>query len=76
MEPPEQDPNVIKHWVDTHHLKNLQGQWTKDRKRVLTGSLVEKQALIRSMHDPLTYGHLGISHMVEFVERSYWWPRL
>ena len=72
----EQDESIIKRWVDPHRLKNLDGQWTKDNRRVITGPLEERRAIIRSLHDPPTYSHPGIARTVDFVERGYWWPGL
>ena len=64
----KQDENIIRRWVDPHHLKNIDGQWTKDARRVITGSLEERRDIIRSLHDPPTYGHPGITRTVDFVE--------
>ena len=44
----KQDEDVIKRWVDPHRLKYIDGQWTKDGRQVITGSLKEKQAIIKS----------------------------
>ena len=48
----------------------------KNDRRVITSSLEDKQAIIKSLHDLPAYGHPGISCTVDFVERSYWWPGL
>ena len=72
----EQNADVIRHWVDPHHLKNIDGQWTKDERRVVTSLLAERRALVNSMHDPPAYAHPGISCTVDFVEQNYWWPGL
>ena len=72
----QQEESVIRWWVDPHRLKNIDGRWTKDNRQVITGPLEERRAIIRSLHNPPTYGHLGIARTVEFVERSYWWPGL
>ena len=71
-----QDEEIIKRWVDPHRLKYMNGQWTKDNQRVITASLEDKRAIIKSLHDTPAYGHLGITRTVDFVERSYWWPGL
>jgi Integrase zinc binding domain len=71
-----QDDNVIKRWVDPHHLKYISGRWTKDDWQVITGSLEDRRAIIKSLHDLPAYGHPGISRTVDFVKRSYWWPGL
>ena len=76
VEDARQDEDVIRRWVDPHRLKNIEGQWTKDNRRVITGSLEERWGIIRSLHNPPAYGHLGIARTVDFVERSYWWPGL
>ena len=51
-------------------------QWTKDGRRVVTNSLEDRRAIIKSLHDAPAYGHPGITRTVDFVERSYWWPGL
>ena len=71
-----QDEHIINRWVDPHRLKYLDGQWTKDGRQVTTGNLEERRTIIRSLHDPPTYGHPGITRTIDFVERSYWWPGL
>ena len=71
-----QDEGVIRRWVDPHRLKRVDGQWTKNNRLVITGSLEERQSIIQSLHDPPAYGHPGIARTVDFVERSYWWPGL
>ena len=68
----EQDDNIIRWWVDPHRLKYVDGQWVKNNRRVITGSLEEKRAIIKSLHDLPAYGHPGISCTIDFVERSYW----
>ena len=72
----QQDEDTIRRWVDPHRLKKIDGRWTKDNREVVTGSLEERRAIVRSRHDPPTYGHPGITRTVDFVERSYWWPGL
>ena len=71
-----QHEDTIRRWVDPHRLKQIDGQWTKDNRRVITGPLEERRTIIQSLHDPPAYGHPGITRTVEFVERSYWWPGL
>ena len=56
--------------------RNINGQWTKDNRQVITGPLEAKRTIIKSLHDLPAYGHPGISRTVDFVERSYWWPGL
>ena len=71
-----QDNDVIRRWVDPHRLKYIGGQWMKDNRQVITGSLVIRRTLIKSLHDLPAYGHPGISRTIDFIERSYWWPGL
>ena len=71
-----QEESIIQRWVDPHCLKYIGGQWTKDDRRVITGPLEERRAIIKSLHDVPAYGHPGIARTVDFVERSYWWPGL
>ena len=41
-----QDEEVIKPWVDPHKLKKVDGIWYKEGRRVVTGTLTSKQAII------------------------------
>ena len=62
--------------MDPHRLKYIDGQWTKDSRRVITSPLEERRAIIASCHDAPAYGHPGIARTIDFMEQSYWWPGL
>src|SRR6202012_63153 len=72
----EQNENILKPWVNAHRLKEIEGVWYKDGRRVVTGGLTAKQKLIRNHHDPPVYGHPGIRRTIDLVQRQYWWPKL
>ena len=72
----EQDEGTLKLWVDAHKLKKINEVWYKEGRRVVTGSLLDKQAIIKSRHDPPIYGHPGIIKTTQLIERDYWWPQL
>ena len=67
---------MLKPWVDSHHLKKINGTWYKDGRQVVTNNLEHWQLLIQSHHNPLVYGHLGINRTIQLLERYYWWPGL
>ena len=69
-----QDEEVIKLWVDPHKLKRVDGIWYKEGRRVVTGTLTSKQAIIRLRHDLPIYRHPGISTTTQLIECDYWWP--
>ena len=71
-----QDKEAIKPWVNPHKLKRVNGIWYKEGRRVVTGTLTSKQAIIQSRHNPPVYGHPGISKMTQLIERNYWWPQM
>ena len=35
-EPPQQDEGIIRQWAGTHDLKKINGEWWKDRCKVIT----------------------------------------
>ena len=72
----EQDKGTLRPWVDPHKLKRVNNVWYKEGRRVVTGSLTNKRAIIKSRHDPPIYGHPGISKTTQLVERDYWWPKM
>ena len=43
---------------------------------MVTGGETEKRHILGNFHDPLVYGHPGISCTIDLVERHYWWPGL
>ena len=72
----EQDEELIRPWVDPHKLKQVNGIWYKEGRRVVTSSTESKQAIIKSRHDLAVYGHPGISKTTQLIERDYWWPKM
>ena len=68
----EQEEETMKLWVDLHKLKHVHGIWYKEGRCVITGSLTNKHAIIKSRHDPPIYGHPGISKTTHLVEHDYW----
>ena len=71
-----QDESTIHHWIDPHHLKQIEGRWEKAGRKVITGDEEERRRLVRNHHDPPAYGHPGIQKTVDLVQRRYWWPTL
>ena len=71
-----QNEETIKPWIDPHRLKCVNGIWYKEGRRVITGSMENKRAIIKSRHDPAIYGHPGISKTTQLTERDYWWPKM
>ena len=72
----KQDEDVIKSWVDPHHLKKIDGVWQKDGRTVVTAKSPYTKQLIHDHHDSPIHGHPGISQTTDLVQRWYWWPRL
>ena len=72
----EQEEETPKPWVDPHKLKKVNGTWYKEGRQVITGSLTNKWAIIKSRHEPPVYSHLGISKTTQLVECDYWWLRM
>ena len=72
----EQDEETLKPWVDPHKLKKVNAIWYKEGKRVVTGPLTNKRAIIKSRHNSPIYGHPGIGKTTQLVERDYWWPKM
>ncbi len=71
-----QDEGIIRPWIDAHQLKKIQGTWYKDGRRVVTGNMEHKWALIKAHHDAPTYGHPGITKTHQLTSRRYWWPNM
>ena len=71
-----QEEETLKPWINPHKLKCINGTWYKEGRHVITGSLTDKQSVIKSCHDPLVYGHPGISKTMQLVERDYWWLQM
>ena len=72
----KQDEDVIKLWVDPHHLKKIDSVWQKDGRTVVTVKSPYTKQLIHDHHDSPIHGHPGISRTTDLVQRRYWWPRL
>ena len=70
----EQDKDILKPWVDPHHLKNIHGTWYKGSRRVVTGGTNYKQTIIKAHHDSPVYGPPGITRTLQLTTRHYWWP--
>jgi hypothetical protein len=71
-----QEESTLKPWIDPHQLKQHQGVWYKDGRRVVTGDIKAKRHIIQSHHDSPVHGHPGISKTIQLTERLYWWPRM
>jgi hypothetical protein len=71
-----QEESTLKPWIDPHQLKQHQGVWYKDGRRVVTGDIEAKRYIIQSHHDSPVHGHPGISKTIQLTERLYWWPRM
>ena len=57
----EQQPSLIRKWIDAHRLKEFNGKWYKDGHFVITGDLDQKWMILRSLHDAPATGHPGIA---------------
>ena len=68
-----QDEELIKPWINAHHLKKIEGTWYKDGRRVVTGRMEHKKTFIQAHHDAPVYGHLGINKTYQLAGRRYWW---
>jgi hypothetical protein len=71
-----QEESTLKPWIDPHQLKQHQGVWYKDGRKVVTGDIEAKRYIIQSHHDSPVHGHPGISKTIQLTERLYWWPRM
>jgi hypothetical protein len=72
----KQEESTLKPWIDPHQLKQHQGVWYKDGRRVVTGDIEAKRYIIQSHHNSPVHGHAGISKTIQLTERLYWWPRM
>jgi hypothetical protein len=73
---PSQEESTLKPWIDPHQLKQHQGVWYKDGRKVVTGDIKAKHHIIQSHHDSPVHRHPGISKTIQLTERLYWWPRM
>ena len=70
----KQDEDTLRPWVNPHKLKHVNSAWYKEGRHIVTGSSINKCSIIKSRHDPLVYGHPGISKTTQLIECNYWWP--
>ena len=70
----EQDEETLQPWIDPHNLKLVSGVWYKEGRHIVTSPIWEKWTIIKSCHDPLVFGHPGVSKTTQLVEWDYWWP--
>jgi hypothetical protein len=71
-----QDEDILRPWIDPHHLKKIDGEWWKGQRKVITGNTEIWRNIIKNHHDLPAYGHPGISQTMDLVARYYWWPNL
>ncbi len=71
-----QDEELIKPWINAHHLKKVDRVWYKEGRHVVTGSMEHKRTFVQVHHDAPVYGHLGINKTHQLVSRRYWWPNM
>jgi hypothetical protein len=71
-----QDEKTLRPWVDPHNLREVDGVWWKEGRRVVTGDLAYRRKVVHDHHDLPAYGHPGISRTTALTERHYWWPRM
>jgi hypothetical protein len=78
FEPPRaaQNEDILRPWVDPHQLKEINGEWWKGQRRVITGDTEMRRTIIKNHHDLPAYGHPGISRTTDLVTRYHWWPNL
>ncbi len=68
-----QDEDLLKPWINVHHLKKIEGTWYKDGRRIVTGGLIHHQTLINAHHNSPVYGHPGINKTNQLLSRRHWW---
>src|SRR6201996_3066092 len=73
---PTQQVDRLKPWIDPHELRQINGTWYKQGKRVHTGGPDETREAISRHHDSPVHGHPGIARTIRLVERTMWWPNL
>ncbi len=71
-----QDKELLKPWINAHHLKKVEGVWYKEGRRVVTGGMEHKRTFIRIHHNALVYGHPGINKTYQLAGCRYWWPNM
>ena len=75
-DPPQQNEDILRPWVNAHNLKKVNGEWWKERRKVITAKAEQKRNIIKAYHDLPAYGHPGISRTTNLVQRYYWWPQM
>jgi ribonuclease HI len=75
-DPPQQNEDILRPWVDPHKLKKINGEWWKEKRKVVTGNDQVRKELIRDYHDLPAYGHPGISRTLDLISRYFWWPQI
>ena len=71
-----QDEELLKPWINAHHLKKVEGVWYKEGRRVVTGGMEHKRTFIQAHHNAPVYGHPGINKTYQLASRRYWWPNM
>jgi len=71
-----QDEELLKSWINAHHLKKVEGTWYKEGCRIVTGKMEHRRTFIQAHHDAPAYGHPGINKTYQLVSRRYWWPNM
>jgi hypothetical protein len=71
-----QNEKTLRPWVDPHNLREVDGVWWKEGRRVVTRDIAYRRQVVHDHHDLPAYGHPGISHTTALTERHYWWPRM
>jgi hypothetical protein len=75
-DPPQQNEDILRPWVNAHNLKKVNGEWWKEKRKVITAKAEQKRNIIKAYHDLPAYGHPGISRTTNLVQRYYWWPQM
>jgi hypothetical protein len=55
-----QDEKTLRPWVNPHNLREVDGVWWKEGRRVVTGDLAYRRKVVHDHHDLPAYGHPGI----------------
>jgi hypothetical protein len=71
-----QDEDILRPWVDPHHLKKINGEWWKEQRKVITGNTETRRNIIKNYHNLPAYGHPGISRTTDLIAKHHWWPSL
>jgi len=71
-----QDEELLKPWINAHHLKKVKGVWYKEGRCVVTGGMEHKRTFIQAHHNAPVYGHPGINKTYQLASRRYWWPNM